>query len=213
MSGAGTSAAYEAADVRLSGALDVEARFDLRNTSRRPVARRRGFRGKLPHLRFRNRDVDRGWRAPASTRRYRAWRVPAGRSALRASARGRPLRCFHLAHARERVLVLYARLALSAGAGDRRRRACAAGTRGRRHTADRASRKPVARRWPGVHAADGHDRSQSQPDSHHGPARYSGPLPGLLWRRVLDYSEPSAAHADLLLRVRRGVAHEIRLRP
>jgi lipopolysaccharide transport system permease protein len=43
MSGAGTSAAYEAADVRLSGALDVEARFDLRNTSGDPWRAAEGF--------------------------------------------------------------------------------------------------------------------------------------------------------------------------
>jgi lipopolysaccharide transport system permease protein len=37
------SAAYERADVKLSGGLDVEARFDLRNTSAEPWQPRQGF--------------------------------------------------------------------------------------------------------------------------------------------------------------------------
>ena len=37
------NAGYERADVKLSGGLDVEARFDLRNTSAEPWQPRQGF--------------------------------------------------------------------------------------------------------------------------------------------------------------------------
>src|SRR5580658_893510 len=90
---------------------------------RRYLASGRRIRRRLPYLRFRNRHTGRGWRTPAAARRRRIRRRGARGFAFRAAARTRPLRRFHLAHARERLLVLHAGLALFARGSDRRRRA------------------------------------------------------------------------------------------
>ena len=212
MSAARTNAAFESPDVQLRGPLDVEARFNLRNTSGDSWRPGRGIRRRIPHLRFRQRDVGGGWRTPGAARRCRTRRLRAGGSALRAAARIGPLRRIHLTHARGCLLVLHAGLAVLARAGDCRRRARAPGTSARGDPAHHSPRESAARRRPGFHAAHRYHRAQPQPDPHHGPPRYSGPLPRLIWRRLLDHSEPAAADADLLLRIRHGAARALRHR-